>query len=192
MTIATSWKVACTHDGQAGASAGERRPEECAEHYRVEEAFKHLNRSPALTLDQKAGLEFAYIEVLARPWDRRDTYGIPNLERYVEAHPELFVQAVAWTYKRKDGATDPPSSRSRPSASRPWPSAATSYWRYRAHPRPQRPWRTGGGSPRKVDRNRSPIVRRTRPPRHRRRLHRQGAVVRSARTACGRASRCAM
>jgi hypothetical protein len=31
----------------------------------------------------------------------------PNLERYVEAHPELFVQAIAWTYKRKDGATDP-------------------------------------------------------------------------------------
>jgi addiction module HigA family antidote len=77
------------------------------EHYYVEEAFKHLNSSPALTLDQKAGLEFAYIEVLARPWDRRDTYGIPNLERYVETHPELFVQAVTWTYKRKDGATDP-------------------------------------------------------------------------------------
>src|SRR5258707_1076512 len=37
------------------------------EHYHVEEAFKDLNTSPALTLDQKAGLEFAYIEVLARP-----------------------------------------------------------------------------------------------------------------------------
>ncbi len=77
------------------------------EHYDVENAFKHLNSSPALTLDQKAGLEFAYIEVLARPWDSRDNYGIPNLERYIEAHPELFVQAIAWTYKRKDGATDP-------------------------------------------------------------------------------------
>jgi addiction module HigA family antidote len=76
------------------------------EHYYVEEAFKHLNRSPALTLDQKAALEFAYIEVLARPWNNRG-YGIPNLERYIEVHPELFVQAVAWTYKRKDGATDP-------------------------------------------------------------------------------------
>src|SRR5205823_10972528 len=27
--------------------------------------------------------------------------------RYVEAHPELFVQAVAWTYKRNDGGADP-------------------------------------------------------------------------------------
>lgn len=77
------------------------------EHYTIEAAFKHLNSSPALTLDQKAVLEFAYIEVLARPWDDRDNYGIPNLERYVEAHPELFVQAIAWTYKREDGATDP-------------------------------------------------------------------------------------
>jgi hypothetical protein len=65
-----------------------------------------LNKSPTLTLDQKAGLEFAYIEVLARPWDSRG-YGIPNLERYIEVHPELFIQAVAWTYKRRDGASDP-------------------------------------------------------------------------------------
>ncbi|MGY3489635.1 addiction module HigA family antidote [Bradyrhizobium sp. USDA 4011] len=80
------------------------------EHYHVEEAFKHLNNGPTLTLEQKAGLEFAYIDVLARPWDSRDGYGIPNLERYVEAHPELFVQAVSWTYKRKDGAPDPTES----------------------------------------------------------------------------------
>ena len=57
------------------------------EEYNVEQAFKHLNNS-ALTLDQKAGLEFAYLEVLARPWDSRtDSYGIPNLEKYIEAHP---------------------------------------------------------------------------------------------------------
>jgi len=77
------------------------------EHYSVQEVFKHLNSSPALTLDQKAGLEFYYIDVLARPWTNGDNYGIPNLERYVETHPELFVQAIAWTYKRKDGANDP-------------------------------------------------------------------------------------
>lgn len=77
------------------------------EHYNVEEAFKRLYGSSALSLDQKAGLEFAYIEVLARPWERRESYGIPNLERYIEAHPELFVQAVTWAYKRKDDAKDP-------------------------------------------------------------------------------------
>jgi plasmid maintenance system antidote protein VapI len=90
------------------AQGGKDRPGHymLEQHY-VEKAFKHLNNSPALTLDQKAGLEFAYIDVLARPWDSRDNYGIPNLERYIETHPELFVQAIAWTYKRNDGATDP-------------------------------------------------------------------------------------
>jgi addiction module HigA family antidote len=78
------------------------------EHWNVEQAFKHLDASNVLTRDQKAGLEFAYLEVLARPWDKRnDSYGIPNLERYIEAHPEVFLQAIAWAYKRKDGGTDP-------------------------------------------------------------------------------------
>ncbi len=90
------------------AHGGNDQPDQYTlEHYHVEKAFEHLSSSATLSLDQKAGLEFAYIEVLARPWDRRDSYGIPNLERYVEAHPELFTQAVSWTYKRKDGATDP-------------------------------------------------------------------------------------
>jgi addiction module HigA family antidote len=92
----------------AMAQGGKDRPGQyMLEHYWVEEAFKHLNKSPALTLDQKAGLEFAYLDVLAQPWGSQPHYGIPNLERYVEAHPELFIQALAWTYKRKDRAIDP-------------------------------------------------------------------------------------
>jgi addiction module HigA family antidote len=71
------------------------------------EAFNVVNQSDALTLDQKAECEFAYIDVLARPWSRRGIGGIPNLERYVESHPEFFIQTVAWTYKRSDGAKDP-------------------------------------------------------------------------------------
>ena len=92
----------------AMAQGGNDKPDHyMLDHYWVEEAFKHLNSSPGLTLDQKAGLEFAYLEVLAKPWGTQPHYGIPNLERYVEVHPELFIQAIAWTYKRKDGATDP-------------------------------------------------------------------------------------
>jgi len=61
------------------------------------------------SLDQKAGLEFAYLEVLARPWDSRESsYGIPNLERHIEQHPEVYVQAIAWGYKRNDEGKDPP------------------------------------------------------------------------------------
>lgn len=77
------------------------------EDYNVEQAFKHLNSSPAITLEQMAGLEFAYIDLLTRTRVNRDESGIPNLERYVETHPEFFVQAVCWTYKRKDGGVDP-------------------------------------------------------------------------------------
>lgn len=77
------------------------------EHYSVKKAFEHINSSSRLTLEQKAGLEFAYLELLARPQSSQDKNGIPNLERYVETHPEFFVQAVAWAYKRKDGAMDP-------------------------------------------------------------------------------------
>jgi addiction module HigA family antidote len=92
----------------AMAQGGKDKPGQyMLEHYWVEEAFKHLNKSPSLSSDQKAGLEFAYLEVLAQPWGSQPHYGIPNLERYVEAHPELFVQAIAWTYKRKDGGIDP-------------------------------------------------------------------------------------
>lgn len=81
------------------------------EHYYVERAFKYIGSSPELSLEEKAGLEFAYLDVLARSWDRRAESGIPNLETYIESHPEFLVQAIAWTYKRKDGAMDPPEFR---------------------------------------------------------------------------------
>jgi addiction module HigA family antidote len=81
------------------------------ESYYIEKAFVLLNKSPVLTLEQKAGLEFAYIEALSKPWGRGNGYGIPNLEKYVEAHPEQFVQAIAWTYKRSGEGEDPPELR---------------------------------------------------------------------------------
>ncbi|MDF0607192.1 HigA family addiction module antitoxin [Neisseriaceae bacterium TC5R-5] len=76
--------------------------------YRIEEAFKYLNNSPELTLDQKAHLEFFYIEFLAPFGVRTRDCGIPNLERYIALHPEFFVQLIVWGYKRKDDAEDPP------------------------------------------------------------------------------------
>ena len=78
------------------------------EHYYLEEAFQILDKSPVLTLEQKAGLEFAYIDALSQPWSIHQRYGIPNLERYVERHPEFFVRAIVWVYKRRGGGEDPP------------------------------------------------------------------------------------
>ncbi|MBB52512.1 MAG: addiction module antidote protein, HigA family [Pseudomonadales bacterium] len=77
------------------------------EPYYVEEAFKRMSGCSSLSLEQKAGLEFAYIEVLSQPFARRASSNIPHLEQYVEMHPELFVQAICWMFKRADGGVDP-------------------------------------------------------------------------------------
>lgn len=77
------------------------------ERYHVEEAFDLIDKNPALTLDQKATLEFAYLDVLSSLFSGRKSGRIPNLEKYVEANPDLFIRAIVWTYKRKDGNEDP-------------------------------------------------------------------------------------
>ena len=66
---------------------------------------------PDVSLEVKAGLEFAYLDVLARSFRGGDEHHIPNLERYIEDHPEMFVQAIVWTYKRKTPSEDPPEFR---------------------------------------------------------------------------------
>jgi hypothetical protein len=94
------------------AKGGKDQPSDYKlEQHDIERAFVFINRSPVLTLEQKAELEFAYIDVLAEPWRKRESYGIPNLEQYVEAHPELFVQAIVWAYKGRDEGEDPPEWR---------------------------------------------------------------------------------
>ena len=78
--------------------------------YDIKTAFSLLDRNADLTLEEKAGLEFAYIEVLSRAFGN-ETRQIPNLERYVETHPEMYVQALVWAYRRDDGQEDPEKFR---------------------------------------------------------------------------------
>ena len=99
------------------------------EHYKVEEAFKHLNRSPALTLDQKAGLEFAYIEVLARPWGSRDTTASRTSNGTSRRIPSFSFRRSPGPTSARTVPPTPPSSRSRRSESTPWPNAAISCWK---------------------------------------------------------------
>jgi addiction module HigA family antidote len=82
--------------------------------YHIEEAFKILNASGRFNVDQMAGLEFAYMEVLRKLWDEDKGYGIPNLERHIEANPEMYVRALVWTYRRGDGQQDPDPFRVEP------------------------------------------------------------------------------
>lgn len=79
--------------------------------YDVQRAFELINRNPDVPPEEKAALEFAYLDVLARSFRGQDGHQIPNLERYVEEHPEMFVQAVVWAYKRKDRGEDPSEFR---------------------------------------------------------------------------------
>lgn len=71
----------------------------------IADAFEAVQDSSDYSVEQKAQLEFAYLEILA---DRRGSRGrgIPNLEKYVEDHPEFFVQAVVWAYRRDDAGED--------------------------------------------------------------------------------------
>lgn len=74
----------------------------------IDEAFERIDQGSELTLDQKAGLEYLYIDALAKPHVHGGNYGIPNLAKYVELHPEVYVQAIVYAYRRSDGAIDPP------------------------------------------------------------------------------------
>ncbi|ODR91500.1 addiction module antitoxin [Sinorhizobium alkalisoli] len=90
------------------ASGGmDRAGEYQLQEYDIRTAFELVDRNPDVTRDQKAGLEFAYIDVLSRMFGGDDSNHIPNLERYIEDHPEMFVQALVWAYKRRDGGEDP-------------------------------------------------------------------------------------
>src|SRR5690606_35094151 len=74
--------------------------------YDIKQAFTLLDRDPDGSGDQKAGLEFAYTDVLTQMFGDSERH-IVNLERYIEAHPDMWVQALAWAYKRNDGGEDP-------------------------------------------------------------------------------------
>ncbi|MGY4259345.1 addiction module HigA family antidote [Bradyrhizobium sp. USDA 4516] len=72
----------------------------------LREAFRVLTASGEVGTDAMAGLEFQFIDIFddeeARP---------ENLERQIGQNPELFVQAVAFSFKRSDDAVDPPELR---------------------------------------------------------------------------------
>jgi len=72
--------------------------------YDLRDAFELLNASGQISTDEMAGLEFAFIDAL----DDDQAVGLVNLGRQIEAHPELFVQAVRYVYRRDDEGEDAP------------------------------------------------------------------------------------
>lgn len=74
--------------------------------HQLRTAFDLLNKSGEIASEDLAGLEFQYIDIFDD-----ENGGLPNLEKQIERNPELYVQAVAFAYKRDDGAEDPPHFR---------------------------------------------------------------------------------
>ena len=84
---------------------------EPSEHYRfdahqISDALKTLDVRPNVSPDEMAQLEFLYVDALDR-----SEHGIPNLERQIAKSPALFVEVLAFVYKRRHGGQDPPEWR---------------------------------------------------------------------------------
>lgn len=75
--------------------------------YYIREAFKLIDNNQDLGLEEKAILEFGYLEILGRSHRSETDSQIPNLERYIAENPNLYIQAIVWTYKRDDAGIDP-------------------------------------------------------------------------------------
>ncbi len=76
------------------------------EAYQVSEALNALDGRTGVSPDEKAWLEFIFIEALDH-----SEHGIPNLERQIAESPEFFVHALALASKRRDQGQDPPEWR---------------------------------------------------------------------------------
>ncbi len=69
--------------------------------HNVRKALTVLNERNALSRQERARLEFWYIDLF---WLGDD--GIPNLEKEIEANPELFCEAIILAYPRKNSDTE--------------------------------------------------------------------------------------
>jgi hypothetical protein len=89
------------------ATVGDEGPDRYRlDSHELSDALSSLGGRPGVTETEMAHLEFLYVSAL----DHTE-HGIPNLERQISQSPSLFAQAVALTYKRKDGGEDPPAWR---------------------------------------------------------------------------------
>lgn len=69
----------------------------------ISEAISALADRAGVTINDMAHLEFMYLKALDH-----SEHGIPNLEKQIAVSPSLYVQAVAYAFKRNDGKEDPP------------------------------------------------------------------------------------
>ena len=73
------------------------------ESWHVSNALEALQARPGTTLQERARLEFAFIEALGD----HSEHGIPNLERRIADSPSFFVEMLSHCFERGDGGQDP-------------------------------------------------------------------------------------
>ena len=72
--------------------------------YYISHALKELDGRVDVSEADMAQLELIFIDALGD-----EEHGIPNLDRQIEARPDLFVQYLAFLFKRDDDGQDPQS-----------------------------------------------------------------------------------
>ena len=71
------------------------------EKHSIQKAFEVLRQRDALSQAEMAKLEFLYLDLW---W--LDEGGIPNLERQIEKHPEIYYEAISLLYKPTESDDD--------------------------------------------------------------------------------------
>ena len=71
----------------------------------IRRCFVIVDASEIVTDDEKVCLEFLFVWAFGVCY-AGDVSAVPYLDRYVTEHPELFVQALTWVFRREDGKTD--------------------------------------------------------------------------------------
>lgn len=74
-------------------------------HY-LRDAIEIVTKSGVASVEELSVIEFQFLDVFSLDQGRPE-----NLEKWIEQHPELFVQSVAMAFKREDEAEDPPELR---------------------------------------------------------------------------------
>lgn len=69
-------------------------------------ALDELEGRPGVAVEEMANLEFMYLDAL----DHTE-HGIRNLEQQIALTPDLFVQAIGFSFRRDDRQQDPPEYR---------------------------------------------------------------------------------
>lgn len=71
--------------------------------YNIETGLKTLNERSDFDRMELVKLEYLYVDILSS----HSSYGIPNLAKEISESPLLFMQLIAYRFKRKDSKEDP-------------------------------------------------------------------------------------